>query len=167
MHRFQLGSTSRIFCNTTDYLNNATVNLNNKSMFLFSTTFSGLLLSGPPLYNKASSILIQSNLWFFGPNSDYKFCELQCETKFIGDLRLSGLVLRAAKNIRSRFETQLWRPATAGKSDVLKIFCLFWELCFFQNSNQLHTKVFGQIKKKKKIEKSWKHPRRWTSWKSN
>ena len=48
IHRFQLGSTSRIFCNTTDYLNNATANLNNKKMFLFSTTFYGLLLSGPP-----------------------------------------------------------------------------------------------------------------------
>ena len=51
MHKFQLGSTSRIFCNTTDYLNNATVNLNYKRMFLFSTTFSRLLLSGPPCNN--------------------------------------------------------------------------------------------------------------------
>ena len=55
LHRFQLGSTSRIFCNTAEYLNNATVNSNNKRMFLFSTTFSGLLLSGPPCINRLKS----------------------------------------------------------------------------------------------------------------
>ena len=36
-----------IFYNTTRNLNNTTGNLNNERMFLFSTTFSGLLLSGP------------------------------------------------------------------------------------------------------------------------
>ena len=39
-----------IFYNTTGNLNNATDNLNNERMFLFSTTFFGLLLSGPPCY---------------------------------------------------------------------------------------------------------------------
>ena len=44
--RLQVNKT--IFYNTTGSLNNATGNLNNERMFLFSTTFSGLLLSGPP-----------------------------------------------------------------------------------------------------------------------
>ena len=43
----QVNTRKTIFYNTTGNLNNATGDLNNEKMFLFSTTFSGLLLSGP------------------------------------------------------------------------------------------------------------------------
>ena len=58
MHRCQRGAlpasfitlqvNKTILYNTTGNFNNATGNLNNERMLLFSTTFSGLLLSGPP-----------------------------------------------------------------------------------------------------------------------